>query len=58
MENNQVVIPDGWTYYTHRTNTERWSNNTFEKDIIVVYAAYQFMYQYKRDERIGYQRRK
>ncbi len=36
MENNQIVIPDGWTYYTHRTNTERWSNNPFEEDIIVV----------------------
>lgn len=36
MENNQIVIPNGWTYYAHRTNLDRWENNPFEEDTIVI----------------------
>lgn len=35
MENNQaVIIPEGWTYFAHQTNTARWQNDPFiEKSI-------------------------
>ena len=36
MNNNQIIIPEGWTYYAHRTNTERWQDNPFNKEIIKV----------------------
>ena len=34
MNNNQIIIPEGWTYYAHRTNTSRWDNNPFDMDVI------------------------
>ncbi len=35
MDNNQaVVIPEGWTYFAHRTNTERWQEEPFSKTSI------------------------
>ena len=34
MDNNQIIIPEGWTYYAHRTNTSRWENDPFKMDII------------------------
>ena len=36
MKNSKIIIPEGWTYYAHRTNTERWEENPFEKDKIIV----------------------
>ena len=36
IENDQIVIPEGWTYFAHRTNTERWKNNPFEEKVITV----------------------
>ena len=35
MDNNEVVmIPEGWTYFAHRTNTEKWKEDPFtEKSI-------------------------
>jgi len=32
--NNNIVIPTGWTYFAHRTNTEKWSKNPFELETI------------------------
>jgi hypothetical protein len=34
MDNNQIIIPEGWTYYAHRTNTSRWDSDPFNMDII------------------------
>lgn len=35
MENNQaVIIPEGWTYFAHRTNTDRWQNDPFSETAI------------------------
>lgn len=34
MDNNQIIIPEGWTYYAHRSNTSRWDNDPFNMDII------------------------
>ena len=34
LDNNQIIIPEGWTYYAHRTNTSRWDNDPFTMDII------------------------
>ena len=36
MSNNKILIPDGWTYYAHRTNTSRWSDDPFNTDVIVI----------------------
>lgn len=36
MENNEIVLPDGWTYFAHRTNTARWDSNPFDTDVITV----------------------
>ena len=36
MENNQIIIPEGWTYYAHRTNTIRWNNDPFNTDVITI----------------------
>ena len=33
---NKIIIPDGWTYYAHRTNTEKWTNNPFNDNLIKV----------------------
>ena len=36
MEENKIIIPEGWTYYAHRTNTERWQNDPFNMEAITV----------------------
>ncbi len=36
MGNQQIIIPNGWTYYAHRSNTERWSENPFDEKSIKV----------------------
>ena len=36
MKNDKIIIPEGWTYYAHRTNTERWTTNPFNEDIIII----------------------
>ena len=36
MNDNQIIIPEGWTYFAHRTNTERWSENPFDSDMITI----------------------
>ncbi len=36
MDNNQIIIPEGWTYFAHRTNTSNWNEDPFEMDIITV----------------------
>ena len=36
MQNEQILIPKGWTYYAHRTNTEKWSSNPFNEKVIVI----------------------
>jgi len=36
MKNNQIIIPEGWTYFAHRTNTERWENDPFNESLITV----------------------
>ena len=30
MEHEQILIPEGWTYFAHRTNTSKWDTNPFE----------------------------
>lgn len=30
MEHEQILIPEGWTYFAHRTNTSKWETNPFE----------------------------
>ena len=35
MNNEQVIIPEGWTYYAHRTNTGRWQENPFNLESII-----------------------
>ncbi len=34
MNNDQILIPDGWSYFAHRTNTSRWDTNPFATDVI------------------------
>ena len=36
MDSNQIIIPEGWTYYAHRTNTSRWDNDPFKMDVITI----------------------
>ena len=36
MDNNQIIIPEGWTYYAHRTNTCRWDGDPSKMGIIVI----------------------
>lgn len=36
MIDNQIIIPEGWTYYAHRTNTANWKDDPFEMNIINV----------------------
>ena len=36
MENKQIIIPNGWTYYAHRTNTERWQEDPFAESSIII----------------------
>ena len=33
---DSIIIPDGWTYFAHRTNTERWDNPPFDDKVIKV----------------------
>lgn len=35
MENDKILIPFGWTYFAHRSNTERWSEDPFELKSII-----------------------
>lgn len=34
MNNERVIIPEGWTYFAHRTNTSRWDSDPFNMDKI------------------------
>jgi hypothetical protein len=36
MEEDKILLPDGWTYYAHRTNTERWDENPFDLKTITI----------------------
>lgn len=36
MKDNYIVIPEGWTYFAHRSNTERWKYDPFTIDVIKV----------------------
>lgn len=36
MNEDQILIPEGWTYYAHRTNTERWTDDPFSMEAITV----------------------
>ena len=36
MIEEKIVIPEGWTYFAHRTNSERWTENPFEKKSIIL----------------------
>ncbi len=35
MNEKEIVIPEGWTYFAHRTNTERWNTDPFTIDVII-----------------------
>ena len=35
MDYNKIMIPEGWTYFTHRTNTANWSESPFDMESIV-----------------------
>lgn len=35
MENDKILIPEGWTYFAHRTNTSRWPEDPFSKKSII-----------------------
>ena len=63
MEHEEIIIPEGWTYFAHRTNTEKWDNNPFELDKIVIKKLmsvvtegdiYQELKRYGRDYTFGY----
>ena len=34
MEQEQILLPEGWTYFAHRTNTSNWKNNPFNEKSI------------------------
>lgn len=36
MKSSEIIIPNGWTYFAHRTNTSKWDSNPFDEDLIVV----------------------
>lgn len=36
MDSNKVVIPEGWTYFAHRTNTANWDTDPFNTDLILI----------------------
>ena len=36
MEDTQIIIPHGWTYFAHRTNTEKWEIDPFEEKSITL----------------------
>lgn len=36
MENDKIVIPEGWTYFAHRTNTDKWDEDPFDSDKITI----------------------
>ena len=36
MDDEQIIIPNGWTYYAHRSNTEKWAENPFDEKAIKV----------------------
>ena len=37
METNEMImIPEGWTYFAHRTNTERWQEDPFHMSTITI----------------------
>ncbi len=33
---DQIILPEGWTYFAHRTNTARWQEDPFSMDEIVI----------------------
>jgi len=63
MENNQILIPEGWTYFVHRTNTERWQGDPFNNKSIILtrlmsviteYDIYQEVEHYGKNHAQGY----
>ena len=36
MIESEIIIPQGWTYFAHRTNTDKWNENPFNKSEIEV----------------------
>ena len=36
MENSEIFIPDGWTYFAHRSNTSKWESNPLGEQSIIV----------------------
>lgn len=36
QEQNKIIIPEGWTYFVHRSNTDRWKINPLEASKIDV----------------------
>lgn len=36
MNEDQIIIPEGWTYFAHRTNTARWKEDPFAMESIFV----------------------
>ena len=63
MKNNEIIIPEGWTYFAHRTNTERWEEDPFNTDLITIKKImsviaekdiYQDIQHYGKNQRQGY----
>lgn len=36
MSDNQIIIPEGWTYFAHRTNTDKWEEDPFNEKVITI----------------------
>ena len=36
MDQEKIIIPEGWTYFKHRTNTARWNKSPFDESVITI----------------------
>lgn len=63
MENEEIIIPEGWTYFAHRTNSSKWSDNPFNKEKLILNKImsvvtegdiYQELKRYGKDYTFGY----
>lgn len=36
MDQEKIIIPEGWTYFKHRTNTARWNKSSFDESVITI----------------------
>ena len=63
MEQSTIVIPKGWTYFAHRTNTSKWANNPFESNtittnkimsVVTEKEIYEEISQYSKKHKQGY----